>query len=88
MKALYFEGEKGTEVVEKEIPEDLVELAKQKKLELISTLAEVDPEIEEYFLNEDINVPVDTLKKSIRRTTISQRFCPVFMGSAYKNKGI
>lgn len=47
-----------------------------------------DPDIEEYYLNEDVNVPEDVLKKSIRKMTIAQKFCPVFMGSAYKNKGI
>jgi elongation factor G len=36
-------------------------------MELISHLAEVDPEIEEYYLNEDLNVPEDVLKKSIRK---------------------
>jgi elongation factor G len=66
MKALYFEGEKGETVVEKEIPNDLVEFANKKKLELIESLGEIDPNIEEYYLNEDINVPIDVLKKSIR----------------------
>ena len=51
-------------------------------------MAEYDPEIEEYYLNEDVHVPIDLLKKSIRRLTLEQKFCPVFMGSAYKNKGI
>jgi len=39
-------------------------------------------------LNEDINIPQDILKKSIRENTINLKFCPVFMGSAYKNKGV
>jgi len=88
MKAIYFEGEKGETPVEREIPEDLVKLCKEKKLELISALAEHDPTIEEFYLNEDINVPVDVLKSSIRKLTVEQKFCPVFMGSAYKNKGV
>jgi len=66
MKAIYFEGEKGELPVEKEIPEDLVEFSKEKKLELIASLAEIDPEIEEYYINEDLNIPIDVLKKSIR----------------------
>jgi elongation factor G len=70
MKALYFEGEKGTEVIEKEIPNDMIEQCKEKKLELLGALAEYDPEIEEYFLNEDVNIPADLLKKSIRKLTI------------------
>jgi len=66
MKALYFEGENGDNIVEKEIPEDLVEMCKEKKLELLASLADHDPEIEEYYLNEDIDIPSDVLKKSIR----------------------
>jgi elongation factor G len=69
-KALYFEGDKGEIVVEKDIPEDLVDFCKEKKLELIAALAEHDPTIEEYYLNEDINVPIDVIKKSIRQLTI------------------
>lgn len=70
MKALYFEGEKGTEVIEKDIPADMEAVVKEKKMELIASLAEHDPNIEEYYLNEDINIPIDTLKKSIRQLTI------------------
>lgn len=70
MKAIYFEGDNGTEVVEREIPEDMKEIVKEKKLELLGSLAEHDPDIEEYYLNEDINIPLETLKKSIRRLTI------------------
>ena len=70
MKAIYFEGEKGETPIELEIPEDMKEICKEKKLELIAALAEHDPTIEEYYLNEDINVPADILKKSIRKLTI------------------
>lgn len=71
MKALYFEGEKGEEIIEKDIPEDLVELCNAKKQELVGILAENDPTIEEYFLNEDFNIPIDVIKKSIRAQTIA-----------------
>ncbi len=87
-KALYFEGESGETIVEKEIPQDLLEISKEKKLELLGTLADHDQTIEEYYLNEDINIPIDVLKKAIRKCTIEQKFSPVFMGSAYKNKGV
>lgn len=88
-KAYYFDGEKGQNVREEEIPADLIELAKKKKLELIGCLAEVgDEQMEEYFLEENHEVPVDMLKECIRKHTLSLDFCPVFMGSAYKNKGV
>jgi elongation factor G len=69
-KALYFEGESGETIVEKEIPKDLLEISKEKKLELLGTLADHDQTIEEYYLNEDINIPIDVLKKAIRKCTI------------------
>lgn len=52
--------------MEKEIPDNLKEFCKEKKLELISHLAENEPELEEYFLNEDVNVPQDVIKSAIR----------------------
>jgi hypothetical protein len=45
-------------------------LAKEKKMELLANLADHDASIEEYYLNEDINIPVDVLKKAIRKCTI------------------
>ena len=89
MKAYYFDGNKGELVREEEVPEDLVELAKEKKLELISCLAECGEEdMEEHYLEENIDIPVETLKACIRKNTLNLNFCPVFMGSAYKNKGV
>ncbi len=39
-------------------------------------------------MEETIDVPIDKLKKSIRENTIALKFAPVFMGSAFKNKGV
>ena len=39
-------------------------------------------------MEETIDVPVEKLKKSIRENTIALKFAPVFMGSAFKNKGV
>lgn len=51
-KAIIFEGEKGEIIKEIDIPANLVELAKEKRHELIETLAEVDSAIEEKYLAE------------------------------------
>lgn len=87
MKAIYFEGNSGEIVREDEVPQDFILRAKQKRDELIAELAEVDEEIEELYLMEE-EIPVETIKAAIRRRTIDLSFCPVFMGSAYKNTGI
>ena len=44
--------------------------------------------MEEYYLEENCDVPVDELKAAIRKQTIDLSFCPVFLGSAFKNKGV
>ena len=88
MQALYFDGDSGEVVRKGDIPDTLKEFCLEKKLELIGTLAEIDESMEEYYMDENPNVPVDELKACIRDHTIGLRFCPVFLGSAFKNKGV
>ena len=44
--------------------------------------------MEEYYLDENIEVPEEELKACIRKQTLALKFCPVYLGSAYKNKGV
>ena len=70
-----------------DIPESVLELAKQKRMELIEQLAEVDDEMGEIFLNDQ--EPSQTqLVEAIRRTTVGLKFSPVFLGSAIKNTAV
>lgn len=87
MKAYYFDGDNGEHIREEEIPADCAELAKEKREELISKLADVDEELGEKFLMEE-EITEKLLNAAIRRQTILLKFVPVFMGSAFKNKGV
>ena len=62
-------------------------LCDEKRKELIERLAEVDDEITDLYISE-IEPTADQLTHAIRRQTIARKFVPVFMGSAYKNKGV
>jgi elongation factor G len=86
-KSYTFNGEKGETVVEGEIPDDMKDLVQEKRIELIEKLADVDDEIGELFLMEE-EPTVEQLKSAIRRQTIACKFVPVFMGSAFKNRGV
>ena len=88
MKAIYFDGDSGDVMRREEIPEKLLDFCKEKKMELIGTLAEIDEQMEEYYMEENYDIPIDILKACVRKHTISNAFCPVFLGSAFKNKGV
>ena len=88
MKAIYSEGTRGTVVRESDkIPEGVKELAEQRRAKLIETLADVDEEIAEIFLDERTPT-VEQIKAAIRRATISLKFTPVMMGSALADTAI
>lgn len=88
MQAIYSEGLKGETVrVTDEIPTDTKVLAVEKRRKLIETLADVDDEIAEIFLEEQTPT-VEQIKAAIRRATISLKFTPVFMGSALADKSV
>ncbi|KAI9706654.1 MAG: Elongation factor G, mitochondrial [Candelina mexicana] len=85
MIAVYNQGSKGETIVEGEIPESVKGLADEKRKTLIETLADVDEEIAEIFLDEQ-TPSVEQLRAAVRRATISLKFTPVLMGSALADK--
>jgi elongation factor G len=72
---------------EMEIPNHMKKIVEERKLELVEKLAEVDPEIEDKYLNNEIPTS-EELKKAIRRNCVTNKFTPVFCGSALKNFGV
>lgn len=88
MKAIYSEGLKGETIrVTNEIPSDVKQLADEKRRKLVETLADVDDEIAEIFLEEKTPT-IEQIKAAVRRATISLKFTPVFMGSALADKSV
>ncbi|MBN2440191.1 MAG: elongation factor G [Spirochaetales bacterium] len=85
-KAFYFDGEHGEEVRIEDIPENLREQAKIFREELIEAASMFSDELAESFLE---GTETDTqIIDAIRKGTLSQSITPVFIGSAFKNKGI
>ena len=87
MKAITFEDDKGTTVVETDIPDDMGEAAELARLEMIEAIADHDEEIAEIFLMDEIP-DQEALKTSIRTLTLANTIVPVLCGSAFKNKGV
>ena len=86
MKALYFEGDSGTEIREAEIPSNMLEEAKKYREELVDAASMFSDELAEAFLEGKETEAM--IRLAIRKGTLEERFVPVFCGSAYKNKGI
>lgn len=86
-KAYVNAGEHGETIEEREIPEDFKEVAQTKRQELIESLADLNDDIAEIFLMEE-EPTEEQLVGAIRDCTIKRTLIPVFMGSAFKNKGV
>jgi len=87
MKAYRFEGDNGEKIIDIPIPGHLADQAKSVRAELIAKLADIDDHIAEKFLMEE-EPTAQEIEAAIRKATIALKFVPVFMGSAYKNKGV
>ena len=88
MKAYMYEGEGAdTQIKEIPVPEDMKPMASELRHDLIERLAEACELTMKKYIN-DQGIYPDELKEYIRRATISNKFIPVFCGSAFKNKGV
>jgi elongation factor G len=86
MKAIRFEGSAGEELREGEIPDELraeAEAARENMLDVVSMFSD---ELTEAILEE--KVTEELIHDAVRRGTLSLDLTPVFLGSAYKNKGV
>lgn len=87
MRAVYNEGSQGEVLRFADIPADLVEIANNKRNELIETLADVDEDICTLYLEEK-PISSEQIVAAIRRSTISRLFTPILFGSALANRGV
>ncbi len=86
-KALYFEGELGHDVVEKEIPQDQKEKAAEYREKMLEKIAAEDEVLLDKFLEKKEITP-EEIRKVLRKAVLNYEIIPVFCGSALKNKGI
>jgi len=87
MKALYFDGDKGETVRPAEIPEKLLPAAQTARELLIDQASMFSDTLTEAILEEK-EVTAEMIIGGVRQGVIERRLTPVYMGSAYKNKGI
>jgi elongation factor G len=85
-KALYFDGREGEAVRAETVPAELRDEVEVRRTELLDAASLFSDELMEAVLeNRETEAQV---KAAVRKGTISRELTPVFIGSAYKNKGV
>ncbi|MEJ2166669.1 MAG: elongation factor G [Desulfobacterales bacterium] len=87
MKALYFDGKNGEDVRIEQIPDHLMTQALKKREELLDAASIFSDSLTEAIL-EETEVTDHMVISAVRTGVLARQLTPVFMGSAYKNKGV
>ncbi len=88
MKAIYWdEASQGMKYDMRDIPEDLLDVAKEWREKMIESAAEANEELLNKYL-EGGDLSVAEIKAGLRLRTIASEIVPMMCGSAFKNKGV
>jgi elongation factor G len=86
MKAARFEGDNGENIVWGEIPANLQVEAEARREVMLDAVSMFDDDLMEAMLEE--TVTEDMIHAAVRKGVLANELTPVYMGSAYKNKGV
>jgi len=86
MRAFRFEGEHGEVIVESDIPENMKVDADARREVMLDAVSMFSDDLMEAMLEE--RVTEDLIHDAVRAGVLSNDLTPVYMGSAYKNKGV
>ena len=88
MKAVIWRDETlGAEFDIVDIPDDLVEKAKEYRDKLVEAVSEFDDRLFEKFINGEA-LTTEEIQAGIRKATLAMKIFPVICGAAFKNKGV
>jgi elongation factor G len=87
MKALYFDGDNGELVREEAIPDAMLDEARERREELVDAASLFSDDLTEAIL-EEAEISEAMIADAVKKGTLAREITPVFMGSAYKNKGV
>ncbi len=87
MKALYFDGPKGEDIREEDIPASHTDVAKEARQAMLESLAMYSDDLMEKLLSEE-EITETLIHDVTLRAVQQQNATPVFLGTAFKNKGV
>lgn len=87
MKAYFFDGENGEIVREEAIPAELLDQSNKAREEMLDVVSAYDDQMMEDILDGK-EIEQETIHRAVRKGVNALTFTPVFLGSAFKNKGV
>ena len=87
MKAIIYKDDLGAEWEETEIPAEMQARVGEFREKLMDAVADQDEELMMLYL-EGEEIDPDQIRSAIRKATLDIHMTPVFVGSAFKNKGV
>ncbi len=82
------EEDMGMTFTEIEIPEDIIDEARELRGELLEAVAEFDESLMEKYFEDENSLTEREILNALREATISGKVVPMMCGSAFKNKGV
>jgi elongation factor G len=86
-RAYFFEGEKGDEMREADIPADMKDYVAKWRHDMIEKVAELDDSMMELYL-EGKTPTIEQIKAALRKGVIERKCYPVLCGAALRNIGV
>ncbi len=86
-KAIFFDGAKGETVRYEDVPAEYADDVEMYRADLLDKLSMFNDDMMELLLEEQ-EVPEDMIHATIKAAVLRRELTPVYMGSAFKNKGV
>ncbi len=87
MRAFMYANDLGTDIQQTDIPQEVLEQAKEYRAKLVESVAETDDALTEKYL-EGEEITEAEIRATLRQGTIDGTIVPMLCGSAFKNKGV
>ena len=87
MRAFIYNDDKGTDITETDIPEDMKDQAEEYRNNMIEAICETDDDLMMAYL-EGEEISFEQLQAAIRAAVCGVKMVPVLCGTAYRNKGV